>query len=178
MKPVDQKKHDQFLHLYVETESSLRGFIRSLVPSLEDAKEVMQGTAAVLWRKFDQLDSPENFRRWAFGVARFEVLSFRRDQARDRHVFSEKLVLQLAKEAENELELFDREEEALEKCIRKLPEKNRSLVKEAYYTGTKIDQIAKRANRTPMSLYKALHRIRIALADCVRNDLNKQEGFV
>ena len=177
MKPDEEHKHDQFLQLYVETESSLRGFVRSLVPSLEDAKEVMQGTAAVLWRKFDQLDSPENFRRWAFGVARFEALAYRRDQARDRHVFSEELVLQLAKDTEKELDCFDLEEKALEKCIRKLPEKNRALVKEAYFTGTKIDQIAKRADRTPMSLYKALHLIRIALADCIQIDLKKQEGF-
>ena len=96
----EKDKHDQFLRLYVETEGSLRGFVRSLVPSLEDAKEVMQGTAAVLWRKFDQLDSPDNFRRWAFGVARFEALSYRRDKARDRHVFSEELVNQLATEAD------------------------------------------------------------------------------
>ena len=50
--------------------------------------------------KFEQLDNPENFRKWAFGVARFEVLSYRRDKARDRHVFSEELLLQLAGEAE------------------------------------------------------------------------------
>ena len=43
----EKEKHDQFLRLYVETEGSLRGFVRSLVPSLEDAKEVMQGTATV-----------------------------------------------------------------------------------------------------------------------------------
>ena len=177
MYPKEKEKHDKFLQLYVETESSLRGFVRSLVPTLEDAKEVMQGTAAVLWRKFEQLDSPENFRPWAFGVARLEALSYRRDKARDRHVFSEELVLQLANEAENEAKLFDLEEKALEKCIRKLPEKTRVLLQEAYYTSNRIDQIAKRSGRTPMSLYKALHRIRIALADCIQKDLKKQEGF-
>ena len=178
MHPKEKDRHDRFLQLYVETESSLRGFVRSLLPTLEDAKEVMQGTAAVLWRKFDQLDSPDNFRRWAFGVARFEALSYRRDKARDRHVFSEELVMLLAKDAENEAELFDLEEKALEECIRKLPEKNRSLVQEAYFTGTRIDQIAQRAGRTPMSLYKALHRIRVALADCIQKDIRKQEGGV
>jgi RNA polymerase sigma-70 factor (ECF subfamily) len=69
------------------------------------------------------------------------------------------------------------EERALERCITKLPEKNRTLLQEAYSKGTKIDKMAERAGRTPMSLYKALHRIRIALADCVREDLKKQEGL-
>ena len=40
--------HDSFLHLYVECEESLRGFVRSLLPTLEDEREVMQETAAVL----------------------------------------------------------------------------------------------------------------------------------
>lgn len=59
----DRNRHDQFLRLYVEHEEALRGFVRSLVPTLEDAREVMQEVAALLWRKFDDLDSPENFRR-------------------------------------------------------------------------------------------------------------------
>ena len=176
MNSRERDKHDQFLQLYVETESSLRGFVRSLVPTLEDAKEVMQGTAAVLWRKFDSLDSSDNFRRWAFGVARFEALSYRRDKARDRHVFSEKLVMQLAKEAESESDL-NLEEKALEKCVSKLPEKHRNLIQQAYSKGTKIDKMAQSAGRTPMSLYKALHRIRISLADCIRKDLKQQEGL-
>jgi RNA polymerase sigma-70 factor (ECF subfamily) len=178
MEQKDLDNHDQFLRLYVDNEESLRGFIRSLVPSLEDAKEVMQGTAAVLWRKFEQLDSPDNFRRWAFGVARFEALSYRRDKARDRLVFSEELIMQLAKEAEVEADLIDLEAKALEKCITKLPQKQRALIQQAYSPGTKIDKIARRDGRTPMSLYKALHRIRIALADCIREDLKQQEGLV
>lgn len=83
MTSADRDKHDHFLRLYVENEEALRGFVRSLVPTLEDAREVMQETAALLWRKFDELDSMENFRRWAFGVARLEALTFRRDQARE-----------------------------------------------------------------------------------------------
>ena len=63
MTSADRDKHDHFLRLYVENEEALRGFVRSLVPTLEDAREVMQETAALLWRKFDELDSAENFRR-------------------------------------------------------------------------------------------------------------------
>ena len=42
MDPVDRDNHDQFLRLYVENEEALRGFVRSLVPTLDDAREVMQ----------------------------------------------------------------------------------------------------------------------------------------
>src|SRR2546423_12786369 len=85
----EQARHDQFLQLYVEHEEALRGFVRALVATREDAREVMQEVSAVLWRKFDDLATPEDFRRWAFGVARFEALGFRRGRARGRDVFDE-----------------------------------------------------------------------------------------
>ena len=99
MTASERERHDRFLRLFVEHEESLRGFVRALVPTREDAREVMQEVAAVLWRKFDELATPEDFRRWAFGVARFEALAFRRDRARDRHVFGEEVIELLANEA-------------------------------------------------------------------------------
>ena len=96
MTAAENDRHDRFLRLYVEHEDALRGFVRSLVPTLEDAREVMQQTAAVLWRKFD--DSAD-FRPWAFGVAKFEALAFLRDRARDRHVFGDEVLALLEAEA-------------------------------------------------------------------------------
>ena len=167
--------HDSFLHQYVECEESLRGFVRSLLPTLEDAREVIQNTAAVLWKKYDQLDDPKNFRRWAFGVARFEVLSYRRDKARDRHIFGEELITQLAQESEKIGMDSDKEIQALKSCLAKLPPKQSALVREAYDSDLKIKQIAEREGRTPMSVYKVLHRARMALADCVKETLEKEE---
>ena len=176
MSHPDPKQHNQFLRLYVDNEESLRGYVRSLLPTLEDAREVMQNTAAILWKKFDQLDDPENFRKWAFGVARFEVLGYRRDRARDRHVFSEELILQLASESERLSDKKLDEIRALKKCLSKLPEKQRELVSEAYSEKIKIHEIARREGRTAMSVYKVLHRARIALADCVQTALQAEGG--
>ncbi|MGB0153214.1 MAG: sigma-70 family RNA polymerase sigma factor [Verrucomicrobiales bacterium] len=177
MDPSDHQKHDQFLRLYVDNEEALRGFVRSLVPTLDDAREVMQEVATMLWRKFGQLNSPENFRPWAFGVARFEALAFRRDKARDRHVFGEELMGLLEKEAQQHSEKSVPEARALEECLTKLPQKQRTLVESAYEPGTQIDELAQSLGRTPMSLYKALHRIRLALAECIENSLKREEGL-
>ena len=176
MTAPDRDKHDHFLRLYVENEEALRGFVRSLVPTLEDAREVMQETAALLWRKFDELDSQDNFRRWAFGVARLEALTFRRDQARDRHVFSEDLMRLLEAEAEEAAGQSDHEERALERCLQKLPQAQRTLIETVYVGGARIDEMARDSGRTPMALYKLLHRVRMALADCVRMTLAAEEG--
>lgn len=178
MGSLDHEQHDQFLRLYIENEEALRGFVRSLVPTRDDAREVMQETAAVLWRKFDQLDSREDFRRWAFGVARFEALAFRRDQARDRHVFGEDLMALLESEAEIAGSQIDNEARALEGCLKKLPGDQRRLVELAYAPGARIGELAGELGRTPMALYKTLHRIRMALADCIRRTLKHEEGLV
>jgi RNA polymerase sigma-70 factor (ECF subfamily) len=137
----------------------------------------MQETAALLWRKFDDLDSAENFRRWAFGVARMAALTFRRDRARDRHIFSEDLIRQLETEAEDAAVHSHLEVRALERCLKKLPRGQRDLIDAAYAPGARIDEMARASGRTPMALYKVLHRLRMTLADCIHQTVQRQEGL-
>jgi RNA polymerase sigma-70 factor (ECF subfamily) len=175
MTASERERHDRFLRLFVDHEEALRGFVRTLVPTREDAREVMQEVAAVLWRKFDELATDDDFRRWAFGVARFEALAFRRDRARDRHVFSEEVLLMLAEEAESAADALDARREALEQCLGKLPQRQRMLVEAAYAHGVRIDEVAETMGRTAMSLYKELHRIRMTLASCVERTMQREE---
>ncbi len=166
MTPAEREKHDQFLRLYVEQEEALCGFVRSLVPTREDAREIMQEVAIVLWRKFEELGSSKDFRRWAFGVARMEALAYARDCARNRHVFSNDLLEQLAKDAVDAFDVLAAERDALEECLAKLPAQQRALIESAYAPGVRINELAERLGRSSMSVYKALHRIRLALMDC------------
>jgi RNA polymerase sigma-70 factor (ECF subfamily) len=175
MTPAESAKHDQFLRLYVEHEGALRGFVRSLVPTRDDALEVMQEVAVVLWRKFEELPAVGDFRRWAFGVARFEVLAFQRDRARDRHVFGDDVLELLAAEMTDEADVFEAERHALDECLGKLAPAQRSLLETAYAPGARIDALAAAAGRSPMSFYKALHRIRLALMDCTQRVLARKE---
>lgn len=167
----EQRRHDRFLRLFVEHEASLHGFVRSLTTSRDEARDVMQEVAAVLWRKFDELASDEDFRRWAFGVARFEALAAGRDRGRDRHRFDDALLRQIADEAEEAADRFTAEREALACCLKKLPAPQRQLIATAYEPNSRLSELAERLGRTAMSLYKSLHRIRTALAECVRREM-------
>jgi len=175
MSPLNDQHHDQFLRLFTEHERSVRTFVRSLVPTRMAASEVMQEVAVVLWQKFGEFDATRDFRKWAFGVARFEVLAFLRDRARDRHVFDEELVTRLADEAATAEPRCDAQREALETCLQRLPVRQRELVLTAYAKGTRMDELAAQRGQTPMSLYKLLHRIRQALLECVRRTLAQEE---
>jgi len=170
--PTPESDHAVFLRLYAEHEGALQTFVRSLLCSREEAAEVMQEVLVVLWQKFDQVDE---FRPWAFGVARNMVLRHLRSQKRDRHVFSEELVQQLADDAAALVEHHAEQRAALEHCLNKLSVTQRQLVLTAYTQGTRIDDLATRRGQTPMALYKVLHRIRQALLACVQRTVAKEK---
>jgi len=163
--------YDRFLRLYTEHEPALRAFVRRLVPKRSDAADVMQEVALVLWRKFDRLTREEEFCKWAFGVARYETLAWLRDKARDRHVFSEGLLLTFADEAMEAESYLAAQREALERCLDKMRDKDRRLMLAAYAEGTMVRDIAQRSGRSIVGFYQWLHRMRLRLLDCTRRVL-------
>lgn len=175
MTESDREQHDRFLRLFMEHEESLRVFVRSLLFSHDEEREVMQEVAVVLWRKFDANMDSQAFCRWAFGVARMEALAFRRDRARDRHQFGDDVFELLAQTVAEKSEALESERRALDTCLQKLPADQRQLVHSAYAPGVKMDQLARQLGRTAMALYKSLHRIRLTLMDCTRRVLASEE---
>lgn len=175
MDTADREQHDRFLRLFMEHEEALRVFVRSLLFSLEESREVMQEVAVVLWRKFDDSLDSTAFRRWAFGVARMEVLAYRRDRSRDRHTFSGDIAELLERTVQEEADTLERERNALEVCVGKLPADQRELVHTAYAPGVKMNDLAQTLGWTAMALYKKLHRIRLQLMECTRRVLASKE---
>ena len=173
--PPDPKQQ-QFLRLFMANEAAVRAFVRSLVPTLDDANDVMQEVAIVLWEKFAEYENSEDFRRWAFGVAKFKVLSWQRDRGRDRHVFGLEATELLAAETERHSERLEAQRAALQDCVQKLPREQRELVQAAYAPGARIEALAGQLGGTAMSLYKKLHRIRLALSECVRRALHTEDA--
>lgn len=170
--PSEHESHADFLRQYAESEVALHTFVRSLVPTREMASEVMQDVILVLWQKFE---GAQDFQAWAFGVAKNVVMRHLRSRARDRHVFDDALVNQLADDAVALIPEHDRHREALEHCLGKLPPSQKELVLTAYTKGIRMDDLATRRGQTPMSLYKLLHRIRQALLECVQRTLAQEE---
>lgn len=170
--PAKQERHAIFLRHYAEIELALHTFVRSLVPTRQMASEVMQDVILVLWEKFE---AAVDFQGWAFGVAKNVALRHLRRQSRDRHVFDDELVNQLAHDSAALVPVHDGHREALEYCLKKLPAAQCELVLTAYTKGTRMDELATRRGQTPMALYKLLHRIRKALLECVERTLAKEE---
>ena len=183
---MHSQNHDDFLRLFTASEPTLRAYIRRLVPTQNDASEISQNTSIVLWQKFgvflekhptynseeqSKEDIQLHFKRWAMVVARYEVLSWRRDKYRDRLVFSEELLEKLAVESQEHGPHLDSQMHALETCLKKIPEDRRSLVLEAYSARNKPQEIASRRGGTLNGFYQWMHRVRLSLLKCVKRSL-------
>ena len=172
-KPAQYEAADErFLRLFVTHEAALRAYARALVPTWDAVDEVIQEASLVIWRKLDQLETPEGFLPWAKVIVRFEALRARRNFARDRLVFSEELMTKLAESAdEPDAEELVLEKAALQRCLCKLSTTNQELRLAPYGGSGKIKELAGESPRTVNSFYKLLGRLRAKLQHCVEREL-------
>jgi RNA polymerase sigma-70 factor (ECF subfamily) len=77
------------------------------------------------------------------------------------------LLEKLADEAGDERLVRSVPLQALESCLGKLSELDRSLIRRRYQPGVTVQQLASDLGRTANSLSKSLGRIRRALLECV-----------
>jgi RNA polymerase sigma-70 factor (ECF subfamily) len=150
-------------------------FALGLIHNAADAEEVLQETNVVLWRKFDDYEPGTSFESWACRVAYFEALKYRERIARQRRVFGAKLVETLAVEAEEVADEFDDRRDALEGCLTKLRDVDRTLVLRRYQPGATTRGLAETMGRSPQGTRKSLHRIRRTLLECIERTLAAEE---
>ena len=171
----EEDKHTCFLRLFTANEASIHAYVRRLVYRKEDASDIMQKIAIVLWKKFDQLKQEDDFRPWSFGVARFQVLAWRRDLARERErlVLSTETVELMAEEIDRKAEQLDLEREAiLQHCLGKLKKEQRSALKEMYMNESNTPTLAQKFGKSTTGFYQWIYRIRRDLSKCAKNLAN------
>jgi RNA polymerase sigma-70 factor (ECF subfamily) len=174
MTPAENEHHDNFLRSFTVNELAIRAYVRRLVPTRSDADDVMQEVSVVLWKKFGEFRKDGNFRAWAFGVARFAALAWRRDKARDRLVLDENVVAKLAVETIDHEAHLAKQREALERCMQRFERPQRDLLMAAYEPDSRIQDVASNSGRSIPGFYQWLHRVRRMLLDCIQRSLSQQ----
>ncbi len=169
------ERAEQFVRLLTEHQRALYVHILSLLFDPTDADEVLQETNLVLWRKSSEFRPGSSFAAWAFRVAHFEVLAFRKRRGRERLSFEPELLETLAEESAARADGFETRRRALAQCLAKLSERDRDLLVRRYAAGSSAVTIAGQVGRTVQATYQALHRIRAALSQCMRRTLAAEE---
>jgi RNA polymerase sigma-70 factor, ECF subfamily len=166
-------EHD-FGRLFVQHQPRIYGFIRSLVVHRGDAEDLLQETASVLWRKFDEFRPGSNFIAWALQVARYQVMYFRQRQRRDVLQFSEKFLDVVAADTVAESARLGDLQSLLDACMEKLPPSDRDLFELHYESDLPTKSLAERLGRPASTIYNAINRIRRALAECVERAMDRE----
>jgi RNA polymerase sigma-70 factor (ECF subfamily) len=155
-----------FARLLVRHDRSLLRYIMTFLPRRDDAEEVLQRTAMVLWEKFAEYDPNREFLPWALRVAYFEVLNFRKQVARDRLVFREEVIAALAETRQSQSGQLEAQRRALRVCLEQLSGDDRTLLKRRYSDSESIAQLADERGKTAKALYRRLDRLRDMIARC------------
>lgn len=168
--------HRLFLRHFLPTEHVLKAYLLAATGDMHAADDLLQEVSSVLWEKLGQYDDQRPFRLWALGVARLEVLKWRQRLARSREILSEEAVGALADAAADHAGEIDERLVHLRRCVEKLHEKTRQLLRLRYWQALPIRQMAERLGRSVAAIGMALVRARRRLRRCVETRLGKMGG--
>jgi RNA polymerase sigma-70 factor (ECF subfamily) len=165
----------EFMSLFLGEQRRIYRFIRSLIPNAQDAEDVLQETAVVLWREFSDFQVGTNFFAWACKVAHFKVLKHRQRRGRDATLLNDDVLEQLVALALTNDVGFDPRRAALEQCMGRLSVRDRAIIEQRYSGQATGKAVAAKLGRPANSVYKSLGRIRRMLLECIRREVAATE---
>jgi RNA polymerase sigma-70 factor (ECF subfamily) len=173
--PSPPDKNRQFLRLFIQNQPRLHAYILTLLPHRADADDVLQEASLTMWDKFDAAAPPDEFLAWARRVAYHKVLDFYKKSHRASAILSRLFVERLAEAAAERSDALqlDARREALAGCVEKLAPRDRELLGRRFAEGATTQSTSEQLGRSVDSVYKALAKIRAALADCVQKSLTQ-----
>ncbi len=155
----------------------LYGFILKRLADREQTQEVLQRTNLVICRKAKEFQRGSSFVAWAFTIAKFQVMAWRKSEGASRLIFTDKVYELLDRVAEEEATSVDERIPRLRRCLERLRDSDRELIQRRYRDGEQIAQIASSFARSVNAMGMRLLRIRKALAQCIRTQLNQEPRY-
>ena len=165
---------ERLTRLWLAAEPTVNAYVFATVRGFQDAEDVAQQVALTAARRFDEYDASRPFVAWALWLAKSRIADHYRKQGRERLVFSDALLDQLADALSHRQPERSARQEALERCIEKLPEKSRQLLAMRYEEDASMEGVAAAVNSTAAAVRVMLFRIRNLLAECIQTELAKE----
>lgn len=177
-RPDDQDlelRYCEYVRLLAQHERQLAGYVHALVPSWQDAEDVLQNTKLRLWEQFDSFQPGTNFAAWSFTIAGYMVRTHRKNQHRERICFSDDLLEKLSQCAPVVAAIEpDARLTALMECVKSLSNAHRKLLRLCCMGQRKIKDIARELGHSPSTTRVTLFRIRQSLSECVERRLREE----
>lgn len=171
--PETPPRNDDFASQWVGAQPMIAAYIASVVGSFHETEDVLQKVATVAFEKRDQFDQTRSFSAWVNGIARYELMRWRRDKARDRHVFSDQTIGLMGTVHASMSDEFDDRRVALKRCFKKLEPQAKEIVELRYLHEMPPAGIAEKLRIEPTAARVRLHRIRRALEKCIQRQVRQ-----
>ena len=157
---------------------SLTAFIEGLVRDPAAAEDIFQEVWIRLAEAAEKGTAIEDLPRWCRGVAKNLILHYWRDRRGDKEIPDSGIVdiVETAfAEQEAAAEGWVERRTALARCIERLPDHARDLLRMKYDQSRSMAQIGRLLNRSLNGVMVSLSRLRHALSDCVEKQLKPME---
>lgn len=129
--------------------------------------DLSQEVAAAAWGKRHEYEEDREFLNWAVGMARFVLLRYRRDTARQRVILAPDLIDRVAELLLGQSDELDRKMRALSHCREKLGRPARQLLALRYSEDLPLADVARRLGRSHGAVRTSISRVRDALRTCI-----------
>ena len=145
-----------------------------------DADDILQKTSMILWQKFADMEKPENFKAWAFSIARWETRAWLTEKKRkDWLVFNDELTDRLADQFQESISDNNDPDilQSLRHCLARLNNKERYLIFNYYQADKSMAECAAMVKKTEGALRVSLFRIRVGLRRCIEAHSTRKEAI-
>lgn len=167
--------HGEIEQWIADIQPDIRAYIISINGTGEDIEDIIQETNIFLWQRQHDYKPGTCFKAWAFKVSYFKSMAHRRDRIRRGEVvFDEAILRRIASKAE---ETFSQQSDnllALRHCVSLLKKEEQRIISEKYINQRSLKDFAKELGKSADSVHKAISRVRVKLAHCIREQLNNQ----
>lgn len=174
---MDKKelKSVHFFRLYNSAQKRIYAYLLMLVHNHNDAEDLLQETASILWEQFDKYDKGESFAAWAVGIARNKALDFLKSKRMTRPLLNDDFYSDVSRLAESECHNTDNRLAALRNCIKKMSAQNQRLIHLRFEKGIPVKKISQMSEHSAEVIYKKMSRIYSALHHCINRILIQSE---
>ena len=163
------------------TEPRLRGYLHLRCPDVDAIDDLVQETYTRCFQKLDRLEDHQRMRAFLFGVARNVAREYYRRVDRDMRIidrYQREMAPVLARVSEpghvgRETSMVSRRR-ALAGCMKRLSEEHQVLLTRRYVDGVDASELSRQVGLSAGGVRTLLHRLRLQLQDCVRNQIALQ----
>ena len=149
----------------------------SIVRQAHLSEDAYQDMLAKVFENEASFEGPQHLRDWSWKVLRNRCYELIR-QRKYKPILLDESILSLV---DTELESRDTSDmaqraDALRACLKGLSEKSRETIRLRYFMGLRGKQVAEKLGSKPETVYKALQRIYVSLAECIQKKVATLEN--